>query len=98
MRETGQVLKSLQVTKCRGGPHEVRGCFRKHLIHTLAEALPNGTIRFGCNVDNVSLSNEGEDFCLFLTHDEFYPVIIVPANQVSITDGSCHHRMRDNPK
>ena len=60
MRETGQVLKTLQVADCADGPHEVRGCVRNDLVKALADVLPEGTIRFGCAVDKVDYSIEGE--------------------------------------
>jgi len=60
MRETGQVLKTMQVADCADGPHEIRGCVRNDLVKALADVLPAGTIRFGCAVDKVNYSIEGE--------------------------------------
>ncbi|BDA51157.1 FAD-dependent urate hydroxylase [Coccomyxa sp. Obi] len=59
LRETGHVLKSLQVDDCAHGPHEIRGAIRNDLVRVLADALPEGTVRFGCTVGTVSVSSEG---------------------------------------
>ncbi|CAL8466462.1 g5998 [Coccomyxa elongata] len=59
MRETGHLLTSLQVDDCAYGPHEIRGTIRNDLVRVLAEALPDGTVHFGCTVSTVFVSSEG---------------------------------------
>ena len=59
MRETGQVLKHVRVADCADGPHEVHGCVRNDLVKTLADALPQGTLRLGCSVASVDIATEG---------------------------------------
>ena len=66
MRETGQVLKTLQVSECHEGPHEVRGCVRNDLVKALADMLSPGTIRFDCKVNSIQHTNEGQSTSIVL--------------------------------
>ena len=59
MRDTGQVIQTVAVSDCHNGPHEVRGIVRNDMINVLADALPEGTIQFGCGVTSVGLSTDG---------------------------------------
>ena len=63
MRETGAVLKTLRISDCADGPHEIRGCIRNELVKALADALPTDTIQYGCSVEAVDTSDEGASAC-----------------------------------
>ncbi|CAK0782391.1 hypothetical protein CVIRNUC_005666 [Coccomyxa viridis] len=59
MRDSGAILKTLCIDDCANGPHENRGCIRNELVKALASALPKDTIKFGCSVETVDISDEG---------------------------------------
>jgi 2-polyprenyl-6-methoxyphenol hydroxylase-like FAD-dependent oxidoreductase len=58
-RDTGALLKELDVDECALGPHEIRGCIRNDLVKALADALPEGTIRFGSGVSTINMTDTG---------------------------------------
>lgn len=63
MRDNGAILKTLCIDDCANGPHENRGCIRNELVKALASALPKDTIKFGCSVETVDISDEGDTAC-----------------------------------
>lgn len=59
LRDTGVLLKELDVADCALGPHEIRGCIRNDLVKALADALPDRTIRFGASVSSIKTTDTG---------------------------------------
>jgi len=65
----GQRLADLTIADCEGGPHEWRAVERKVLMETLAEQLPQGTIRFNSRVVGIKMSENASGPSVVELHD-----------------------------